>query len=59
VIYCKKIRCLRYLDHSKDAVVPLKALKDDYYKAMGFDLRTGNPPESLLEEVGIKANSKK
>ena len=38
---------------TKGAVVPLKALKDDYYRAMGFDLQTGNPPDSLLEKIGI------
>jgi len=36
------------------AVVPLEALKDDFYKAMGYDMATGNPTDSLLSRLGIK-----
>jgi len=38
---------------TKDAVVPLEELKDDFYRAMGFDLSTGNPPDSLLHDLGV------
>jgi aldehyde:ferredoxin oxidoreductase len=34
-------------------LVPLQDLKEDYYKAMGYDLASGNPPESLLAKLGI------
>ena len=36
------------------AVVPLEALKDDYYRAMGWDVATGLPGEALCRELGIK-----
>jgi aldehyde:ferredoxin oxidoreductase len=39
---------------TKGVVVPLEELKDDYYQAMGWDLATGNPPDSLLEELEIE-----
>lgn len=39
---------------TKGAVVPLKELKEDYYKAMGYDVSTGNPPDSLLASLGIE-----
>ncbi|MDP2644103.1 MAG: aldehyde ferredoxin oxidoreductase C-terminal domain-containing protein [Desulfobacterales bacterium] len=35
------------------AVVPLEELKDDYYRAMGYDPSTGNPPDSLLAALGV------
>ena len=38
---------------TKGAVVPLEELKDDFYQAVAFDLSTGNPPESLLDDLGI------
>ncbi|MFC2068503.1 aldehyde ferredoxin oxidoreductase family protein [Chloroflexota bacterium] len=38
---------------TKGAVVPLEELKDDYYRAMGWDLITGNPPDSLIAELEI------
>jgi aldehyde:ferredoxin oxidoreductase len=38
---------------TKGVVVPLEALKDDYYQAMGWDLSTGNPTDSLLHELEI------
>ena len=38
---------------TKGEVVPLEALKEDYYKAMGFDPATGNPTDALLSEMGI------
>ena len=39
---------------TKGAVVPLEYLKADFYKAMGFDLATGNPTDALLAELGIE-----
>jgi aldehyde:ferredoxin oxidoreductase len=39
---------------TKETVVPLQELKEDYYRAMGFDLSTGNPPDALLSELGIE-----
>lgn len=39
---------------TKGAVVPLEELKNDYYRAMGWDMETGNPPDSLLAELGIE-----
>ena len=39
---------------NKGTVVPLEALKDDYYRAMGWDLASGNPPDSLLDELEIE-----
>jgi aldehyde:ferredoxin oxidoreductase len=39
---------------TKGAVVPLEELKDDFYRVMGFDLSTGNPPDALLEKLDIK-----
>ncbi|MFC1910742.1 aldehyde ferredoxin oxidoreductase family protein [Chloroflexota bacterium] len=38
---------------TKGVVVPLEELKDDFYRAMGYDLATGNPPDSLLNQLGI------
>jgi len=38
---------------AKGFVVPLEELKDDYYRAMGWDLVTGNPTELVLKELGI------
>ena len=39
---------------TKGQVVPLRELKVDYYKAMGYDLTTGNPSDSLLAKLGIE-----
>lgn len=39
---------------TKGSVVPQEELKDDFYKAMGYDLSTGNPSDSLLTELGIE-----
>ena len=39
---------------TKGAVVPLEALKDDFYRAMGYDLATGNPPVHFLSTSGIR-----
>lgn len=39
---------------AKGYMVPLKELKEDYYKAMGYDLSTGNPGDELLTKLGIK-----
>jgi hypothetical protein len=30
------------------------SLKDAYYKAMGFDLETPNPPDELIARLGIE-----
>ena len=38
---------------TEGAVVPLEKLKDDFYRSMGYDLSTGNPPDSLLTSLGI------
>ena len=39
---------------TQGTVVPLKELKEDYYRAMAYDLSTGNPPDTLLRELGIE-----
>ncbi len=39
---------------TKGVVVPLQELNDDFYKMMGYDLSTGNPPDSLLARLGIE-----
>jgi aldehyde:ferredoxin oxidoreductase len=39
---------------TKGAVVPLEALKDDFYKTMGYDLSTGNPTDELLGKLEMK-----
>lgn len=36
------------------AVVPLEALKDDFYRVMGYDLETGNPTLALMERLSIE-----
>jgi len=38
---------------TKGEIVPLEKLKDDYYRALGWDLSTGNPDNSLLDKLGI------
>jgi aldehyde:ferredoxin oxidoreductase len=38
---------------TKGAVVPLEELKNDYYRAVGWDLSTGNPDDAFLEKLGI------
>ena len=38
---------------TKGAVVPLEELKDSFYKAMGYDLLTGNPTDAILEDFEI------
>jgi len=35
-------------------VVPLEALKDDYYRALGWDVASGNPTPQNFEELGIE-----
>jgi aldehyde:ferredoxin oxidoreductase len=37
----------------KGSVVPLEALKDDYYRAMGWDVATGLPGKEICRELGI------
>lgn len=39
---------------TQGAVVPLEELKDDYYRAMGWDLATGNPSDVVLDELEIE-----
>ena len=39
---------------TKGEVVPLERLKESYYKAVGFDVATGNPSDSLLNKLGIE-----
>ena len=39
---------------TQGAVVPLEKLKDDFYRSMGYNLATGNPPDSLLSKLGIE-----
>jgi len=38
---------------TKGEVVALEKLKDDYYRALGWDLSTGNPGNSILDKLGI------
>ena len=38
---------------TQGSIVPLEELKDDFYRSMGYDLSTGNPPDSLLAKLGI------
>jgi len=38
---------------TKGSVVPLEELKDDYYRAMGWDLSTGNPTHTVLDHLEI------
>jgi len=39
---------------TKGVVVPLENLKDDYYRAMAWDISTGNPTNSVLKEFGLQ-----
>jgi aldehyde:ferredoxin oxidoreductase len=39
---------------TKGYVVPLEQLLDDLYRAMGWDLSTGNPTDSVLDELEIE-----
>jgi len=39
---------------TKGVVVPLDELKEEYYRAVGFDPSTGNPTDGLLAEMGIE-----
>ena len=39
---------------TQGATAPLEKLKDDFYRSMGYDLTTGNPPDSLLSRLGIE-----
>ena len=43
-----------HYEPTKGVVAPLGALKDDFYRAMGYDLSTGNPPDSLLAKLDIE-----
>lgn len=37
----------------KGTVVPLEELKDEFYAAFGWDLKTGAPTESTLNQLGL------
>lgn len=39
---------------TKGVVVPLEELKDDFYKAMEWDLQSGNPSDTLISNLGIE-----
>lgn len=39
---------------TRGTVAPLDALLDEYYLAMGYDLKTGNPTEATLKRLGIE-----
>lgn len=39
---------------TRGTVVPLESLKDDYYRAMGWDLETGNPTDAVLAALEIE-----
>ena len=39
---------------TKGMVVPLEPLLDDFYRTMGYDRSTGNPPDALLAKLGIE-----
>ena len=39
---------------NRGSVVPLEALKDDYYEALGWDKETGNPGNDLLKDLEIQ-----
>jgi len=39
---------------TKGEVVPLEELKKDFYEAMDYDPATGNPPDALLDKLGIE-----
>ena len=39
---------------AKGSVVPIKPMVYDYYKLMGWDLKTGKPYRKTLEELGLK-----
>lgn len=38
----------------KGALVPLEELKDSFYEAMCYDLKTGNPSDAVIEKLGIE-----
>ena len=39
---------------TKGVVVPLEELKDNFYKAMDYDLATGNPTDKVLKKLEIE-----
>jgi aldehyde:ferredoxin oxidoreductase len=39
---------------SVGSIVPLEPMLDDYYRARGWDNKTGNPTRETLERVGLK-----
>ncbi len=39
---------------TKGVIVPLEELKDNFYRVMGYDLLTGNPTNTILDELGIE-----
>jgi len=42
---------------TKGAVVPLENLKDEFYRALGYDLETGNPTEATLKRLGVESSA--
>jgi aldehyde:ferredoxin oxidoreductase len=39
---------------TKGSVVPLEELKDSFYKAVGYDLATGDPTVATMSRLGIE-----
>jgi aldehyde:ferredoxin oxidoreductase len=39
---------------SVNSIVPIEVMLDDYYKARGWDVKTGNPTRKTLERLGLK-----
>ncbi len=39
---------------TQGATVPLEELKDQFYRALGYDLTTGNPTDATLARLGIE-----
>ncbi len=39
---------------TRGVVVPLEELKDEFYKAMGYDLSTGNPTDASIDKLEIE-----
>jgi aldehyde:ferredoxin oxidoreductase len=38
---------------TKGATVPLEEMKDQFYRALGYDVATGNPTDATLSRLGI------
>ena len=46
----ERIMCQERLFNMREGITR----KDDYYRAVGYDQSTGNPPDSLLAKLGIE-----